>query len=181
MTDTSFGCKKEGEGERKRAEGNKSTWAEVNLFNRLTEDRHVAKEPIRFPKLQGNLGLRSGGPRQTGNWAHRFAAVTPQIYHSREHILALSSSALEEFSKGWRTPTPRIPTGERGRSGIDPGKPSHAADKALLSVVTKLPARNGVPHEATTKTSFVFFFRVSRQSGRAEVAIFRIQKQEETP
>ena len=89
MTESSVGCKHGREGERKKAEGNKSTWAEVNLFNRLAEDRHVAKEPIRFLKLQGNLGLRSGGPRQTGNWEHRFAAVTPQIQQSRGHNLAL--------------------------------------------------------------------------------------------
>jgi len=52
MAESSLGCKRESEGERKKAEGNKPTWAEVNLFNRLTEDRHVAKEPIRIPKLQ---------------------------------------------------------------------------------------------------------------------------------
>jgi len=48
MTESSLEYKQRREGGRKKAEGNKPTWAEVNLFNRLTEDRHVAKERFGF-------------------------------------------------------------------------------------------------------------------------------------
>ena len=77
------------EREREKGDGNKRTWAEVNRFNRLTEDRHVAKEPNRFLKLQGNLGSEAGGHvrRVTG---HRFAVVARQTHRDREHGLGSS-------------------------------------------------------------------------------------------
>jgi len=68
MAGPSLGCKEEGV----REEGNELTWAEVNRFNRLTEDWHVAKEPNRIPAAgprqdAGNLGTRVRGRHPSNN------------------------------------------------------------------------------------------------------------------